>query len=112
MADKENGSTPKNHALNSCKIINAKVKNFRVKQLDKDFNSEFLSKESVEIVRYNPITAEISLFNGKIKATITELILDKEGYVHVRCDNEKEYLIYQQDDSTYNIVEKIESNNI
>ena len=109
---KKTGSTPNGHELNSCKIINAKVKSIKVKQFDKDFNPTLLSTDSVEIIRYNLTTAVISLFNGKIEAKLTDLILDKEGNIHVRCDNGKEYLIYQQDDLTYNIVEKNESNKI
>ena len=106
MANKENSSTSSSKTHGVCEIISVRVKNIRVKQLDKYSNSTYLNTDSAEIVRLNPITAEVSLFNDSIKAKIKELIIDKKGNIYIKCDNDKEYLISQQDDENYNIVEK------
>lgn len=106
MANKENSSTSSSKTHGVCEIISVRVKNIHVKQLDKYSNSTYLNTDSAEIVRLNPISAEVSLFNDSIKAKIKELIIDKKGNIYIKCDNDKEYLISQQDDENYNIVEK------
>ena len=103
MEKKKGNTSSKRKKPDSSKTLDERVKSIKVKKIDKDGNSSYLNEDCVEIIRYNPISAEISLFNGKITEKLKEITLDQEGNIYVVCQNGNNYLIYQQDDNTFNI---------